>query len=114
MDALETKLDAFANNTSNQIVVVIIDSLYDHDMSEFATELGQEWQVGQKKFDNGLVILINPGGHKVFIAPGYGLEGAIPDATCEDIVQREIVPSFKTGDYATGLNNGVDVLIGLA
>jgi uncharacterized protein len=114
INALETKLDAFANNTSNQIAIVMVDSLYDHDMSEFATELGEEWQIGQKKFDNGVVILIQPGAHKVFIAPGYGLEGAIPDATCEEIVQRELLPNFRKGDYYTGLNNGVDVIIGLA
>ncbi|HTB31862.1 MAG TPA: TPM domain-containing protein, partial [Bacteroidia bacterium] len=86
----------------------------DHDPNEFATELGQEWQIGQKKFDNGVVLLIQPKAHKVFIAVGYGLEGAIPDATCEDIIQREIIPSFKKGDYAKGLNDGVDVIIGLA
>jgi uncharacterized protein len=114
IDALETKLDAFANSTSNQIAVVIVDSLYDNEPSEFATELGQEWQIGQKKFDNGLVILIVPPTHQIFIAPGYGLEGAIPDATCEQIVQNEMRPSFKTGDYNTGLNNAVDVIIGLA
>jgi len=115
IDALETKLDAFANSTSNQIAIVIIDSLYDQDPSQFATELGEEWQIGQKKFDNGVVILIKPTTpRKVFIAPGYGLEGAIPDATCEDIVQREIIPSFKKGDYNTGLNNAVDVIMGLA
>ncbi len=73
VDALETKLDAFANSSSNQIAIVMVDSLYDHDLSEFATELGEEWKIGQKKFDNGVVILIQPGAHKVFIAPGYGL-----------------------------------------
>jgi uncharacterized protein len=111
---LETKLDAFANSSSNQIAIVIIDSLYDNDPSEFATEIGQEWQIGQKKFDNGVVILVVPAAHKVFIAPGYGLEGAIPDATCEYIVQREIIPNFKQAHYYTGLNNAVDVIIGLA
>jgi len=114
IDALETKLDAFANSTSNQIAVVIVDSLYDNDPAEFATELGQEWQIGQKKFDNGVVILIVPPSHQIFIAPGYGLEGAIPDATCEQIVQTEMRPNFKKGDYYTGLNNAVDVIIGLA
>ncbi len=113
--ALESKLEAFENSTSNSIVIVIIDSLYDQDPSEFATELGEEWKVGQKKFDNGIVILIKPTTpRKIFIATGYGLEGAIPDATGEDIVQREIVPNFKKGDYYTGLNNAIDVIIGLA
>ncbi len=115
-NALETKLVGFANATSNQMVIVILpfDSLHDNDPSEFATEIGENWQVGQKKFDNGIVILLIPDKHKVFIATGYGLEGAIPDATCEDIVQREMIPNFKKGDYYTGLNSAVDVLIGLA
>jgi uncharacterized protein len=114
-NALESKLAAFANSTSNQIVIVIIDSLYDNDAAEFATEILQEWGVGQKKLDNGIVILIKPTKpNKVFIATGYGLEGAIPDATCEDIVQREIIPNFKKNDYYTGLNNAVDVIMGLA
>ena len=92
----------------------MIDSLYGHDMAEFATELGEEWQIGQKKFDNGVVILIEPSAHQVFIATGYGLEGAIPDAICEEIVQNEILPNFRKGDYYTGLNNAVDVIMGLA
>lgn len=114
INTLEAKLDAFANSTSNQIAIVIIDSLYDNEPSDFATELGEEWKIGQKKFDNGVVILIVPPAHQVFIAPGYGLEGAIPDATCEEIVQKEIRPNFKKGDYYTGINNAVDVIIGLA
>jgi uncharacterized protein len=114
--ALETKLSGFANATSNQIVIVLMksDSLYGNDPAEFATEIGQNWTVGQKKFDNGIVILLLPDLHRVFIAVGYGLEGAIPDATTEDIVQREMIPGFKQNDYYTGLNNATDVLMGLA
>lgn len=114
-DALEAKLDDFANSTSNQIAVVIIDSLYGNEPADFATELGQEWQIGQKKFDNGVVILIKPTvPRKIFIAPGYGLEGAIPDATCEMIVQNEMIPEFKQGNYYTGIDKAVDVIMGLA
>ncbi len=71
--------------------------------------------IGQKKFDNGIVILIKPTAtRKIFIAVGYGLEGAIPDSTAEEIVQKEILPNFKKNDYYGGLNSGIDVLIGLA
>lgn len=112
---LEHKLEAFSNNTSNQIAVVIIDSLYGYDASEFATEIGHQWGIGQKKFDNGVVILVKPTvPRKVFIAVGYGLEGAIPDATAEEIVQNEIIPEFKKSNYYGGLDKAVDVLIGLA
>lgn len=113
--ALEDKLEAFARNTSNQIVIVIIDSLYGYDASEFAAEIGQQWQVGQKKFDNGIVILVKPTKErKVFIATGYGLEGAIPDITSKEIVEREIIPSFKEGNYYEGLDNATSVLMSLA
>ena len=112
---LETKLDAFSNATSNQIAVVIIDSLYGDEPAEFATQIGHKWEIGQKKFDNGIVILIKPTTpRKIFIAVGYGLEGAIPDVTAEEIVQKEILPDFKKNDYYGGLNKGIDVLIGLA
>ena len=111
---LENKLQEFARATSNQIAIVIMDSLNGYEPAEFAPEIGQQWGIGQKKFDNGIVILVQPAAHKMFIATGYGLEGAIPDATTEDIVQREIVPSFRAGNYYEGLNKATDVLMALA
>jgi uncharacterized protein len=115
VNSLENKLQEFARATSNQIAIVIIDTLYGYDPAEFAPEIGQQWGIGQKKFDNGIVILVKPTGeHKIFIATGYGLEGAIPDATTEDIIQREIVPSFREGNYYEGLNKATDVLMALA
>src|SRR5690242_14178763 len=81
--ALEEKLEVFSNQTSNQICVVVVDDLNGTDASDFAFKIGNEWGVGQKGFNNGLVILIKPtggsGGRDLFIATGYGLEGAIPD-----------------------------------
>lgn len=116
--ALEQKLDNFANETSNQIAIIVVDSLHGYDIAEYASEFGHEWKIGQKKFDNGVVILIDlakdGGRRQVFIAPGKGLEGAIPDATCEEIVQNEILPQFKHNQYYAGLDKATDVLIGLA
>src|SRR4051812_13201179 len=78
--ALEEKLEVFSNETSNQICVVIVDDLNDMDASSYATALGHEWGIGQKDKDNGIVILVKPtggaGGRDLFIAVGYGLEGA--------------------------------------
>lgn len=111
---LENELVRFANNTSNQIVVVIVDDLKGLAPSEFATELGHKWGVGQEKEDNGIVLLICPVGgknnRKVHIATGYGLEGAIPDATCRQIVDNEIIPSFKEGNYYAGIKSALAVL----
>ena len=84
VQVLERALVDFADSTSNQIVVVTVPELYGYDKAELAYEIGQQWGVGQKEFDNGLVILIKPktaySNGEVFIATGYGLEGAVTDA----------------------------------
>jgi uncharacterized protein len=115
---LEYQLRYFHDTTSNQIVVVTVKSLNGMDPAMFATELGQKWQVGQKKFDNGVVILIKPkyrnSRGQAFIAVGYGLEPVIPDATAKQIVEYEMIPHFKKGDYYGGIQKAVSVLMKLA
>ena len=97
---------------------MIVDDLADLEPAEFAYELGDKWQVGQEKEDNGIVIIIKPTGgkgeRKYFIATGKGLEGAIPDATCRQIEDRELLPNFKEGNFYEGLNQTTDVLMSLA
>jgi uncharacterized protein len=111
---LEQMLDAFEQETSNEITVVIIDDLGGDEAWHFATELGKKWAVGKADKDNGVVILVKPtkekGGHQVFIAPGAGLEGAITDISCGEIVDNELIPNFKKGDYFTGIKNAVVIL----
>ncbi len=91
--ALEKKLQEFAISTSNQIVVLIVDTLNGYEPWDYATRIGDKWGVGQKKEDNGIVVLIKPtggaGNRKTFISTGKGLEGAIPDVTCLKIVNQE-------------------------
>lgn len=115
---LEEKLEVFSNETSNQICVVIVDDLNGADASSFAFQLGTEWGVGQKDKNNGIVILIKPtggeGGRDLFIAIGYGLEGAIPDLATKRIREKEMYPYMKQGDYYTALDKGTDVLMKLA
>ncbi len=115
---LEQKLEAFADSTSNQIVIVIADDLGGLEPWEYATKLGNKWGVGQAKFDNGIIILIKPSGgegqRKYFIATGTGLEGAIPDITCREIEQHELVPNLKAGNYFQALDKTTDVLMALA
>lgn len=118
INQLEYQLRYFHDTTSNQMVVVTIKSLNGMAVADFATQLGYEWQVGQKKFDNGIVILIKPkygnSRGQVFIAVGYGLEGAIPDATAKKIVENEMIPHFRQGDYYGGVQAAVQVLEQLA
>lgn len=114
MQALESKLVAYDDSTSNQFIVVIIASTGDFDIAEYAFALGRKWGVGNKKNNNGVVILVAKNDRKVFIAPGYGLEGAIPDITAKQIVEDIIVPNFKGSDFYGGLDQGTDALIAAA
>jgi uncharacterized protein len=118
INKLERKLVSFNDTTSNQIVIVLISSFNGMDKAEFADRIGEKWGVGQKDFDNGVVVLIKPktlrSKGEVCIATGYGLEGAIPDAITKRIVEYEMIPSFKQNDYYTGLDKGTNVLMDLA
>jgi uncharacterized protein len=117
--ALETKLVRFNDTTSNQITIVIVKTLGDYTPSMFAFEIGEKWKVGQKGFDNGIVLLVKPklsstDRGKAYIAVGYGLEPAIPDAITKRIVDNEMIPYFKQGDYYGGINQATNVLMKLA
>jgi uncharacterized protein len=115
---LEATLVNFANETSNQIVVIVTGDLCGLEPVEYATEIGHKWGVGQSKFDNGIVILIKPTGgageRKTFIAVGYGLEGAIPDAIAKRVIEKEMIPYFKQERYAEGITQASNVLMQLA
>ena len=118
-DALEYKLRYFHDTTSNQIVVVTVKSLEGNALAAFAYELGEKWKVGQKEFDNGIVILVKPKFSKTdkgqaFIAVGYGLEPAIPDAIAKRILENEMFPYFRSNDYYGGINSATDVLMAMA
>ncbi len=114
-ESIEQKLEAFSRETSNQIVVVIVDDFGGNDDVSYATQLGTEWGVGKKESNNGIVILIKATKpHRLFIAVGYGLEGAIPDLTTKRIREEEMNPYLKSGDNYTAISNAVEKLSGLA
>lgn len=112
---LERKLVAYDDSTSNQIAIVIVKSLDDYSANEYAVALGRKWGIGNKDFNNGVVVLISTGGGEgnrdAYIAPGYGLEGAIPDITAKAIVDNELIPNFKEKNYYRGLNQATDAII---
>jgi uncharacterized protein len=118
LGSLEEKLVAFNDTTSNQIAVVIVNDLQGYDRSEFAFKVARDWGVGQGDFNNGVLVLVKTKSEQssgqVFIATGYGLEGAIPDIACSDIIDREILPRFRENDYYGGLDAGTEVLMALA
>lgn len=117
-EELERMLVAFDDSTSNQITVVTVSSLEGYTASEYATEIGLKWQVGTSKKDNGVVLLVKPKtareSGEVFIAVGYGLEGAIPDAYAKRIVSSYLIPKVKQNDYYSGVYDACIVLMKLA
>lgn len=119
VERFETELVHFNNTTSTQIVVVTVSSLNGYEPADFATRLGENWGVGQKGENNGIVVLFKPKTKdekgQVYISIGYGLEGIIPDAIAHrDIVDFEMIPRFKQDDIFGGLYHGTRVLMDLA
>ncbi len=114
-NALEQKLVAYDDSTSNQIAIVIVDDLKGASAADFAIELGRRWGVGNENFNNGVVLLVSTGGGEgnrdVFIAPGYGLEGVITDLVADAIIDHDLVPNFRSGNYYRGLDEATDALI---
>jgi len=115
---LEDSLERIAMETSNQICVVTMNDFGGYDKAWMAYSIGEQWGVGKSDKDNGVVILIKPktaeGKGEAFIAPGYGLEGAITDATSTRIVNNEMIPHFKEEDYLGGVWAGAQVVRDLA
>ena len=115
---LENTLVAFDDSTSNQIAVVTVKDLEGYDASEYAVRIGLDWGVGSEQFNNGIVLLVKPktfdSAGQVFIAVGYGLEGAIPDAYAKRIIENELIPHFRNNDYYAGVEAACDVLMKLA
>jgi uncharacterized protein len=118
VNSLEQKLVEFNDSTSTQIAVVTVPTLNGYDKSDYAQRLAEKWGIGQKGKNNGVLILVKPktadSRGEVFITSGYGLEGVIPDITCAEIVDRDVLPSFREGNYYGGLLNAVNTLMALA
>jgi uncharacterized protein len=105
--ALEVKLSAYREETSNEIAVLVLDSLAGESIVEVAVDTGRAWGVGTEENDNGILIVMSYSDQEVFIATGYGLEGAVPDIVAKGIVEEDIIPAFREGDYAGGLDAAV-------
>ncbi|HPT05580.1 MAG TPA: TPM domain-containing protein [Candidatus Egerieousia sp.] len=116
--SMENRCEDFSRKTSNQIVVVIVPTLYGFDKEEYARTIGKTWNVGQKKYLNGIVLLVKPKvgdeSGEVFISTGSGLEGVLTDAMCERIIQMRLIPAFKENDYYDGINDALSLIFPLA
>lgn len=110
-EALERKLVSFDDSSSSQVAVVIVETTGDRDIADYAVALGRAWGIGNKEFNNGVLLLIAKTDRKLWIATGYGLEGALPDITAKQIVEAVITPKFKENDFYKGLDEGTDAII---
>ncbi len=110
-NALEEQLAAHEAETSNQIVVVTVDSLNGYADADYALQLGRQWGIGTEEKSNGVILLVAPNERKVRIEVGYGLEGALPDGLAGQIIRRNILPQFKEGDFPGGIHSGVNAIL---
>ena len=111
INQLEQKLVAFDDTTSTQIAVVLIKSLEGYDVADYAVRLAETWGIGGSKNNNGVLLLASIGDRKVTIQTGYGVEGALPDAISRRIIENEVTPNFRTGNYFGGLDQGTSAII---
>lgn len=110
---LETALAAHENNTTNQVVVVTLESLNGANIEEYSLELGRRWGIGQKGKDNGALLVVAPNDKQIRIEVGYGLEGILTDALSGNIINYYIIPEFKKGDIQNGIKIGTQKIIAL-
>ena len=112
---LNARLQQFERDTSNQVVVAVWrDMQTDSSVQDYTDRIAESWKFGGKDRKNGLVLFVFTGVRKMFMQVGYGLEGAVPDATAKRIIDMEIEPHFKAGDYGAGLAAGVDAIVAAA
>src|ERR1700730_6642180 len=109
--ALNDKLAAFEQRTGAQFIIYIFPSLDGEVLEDFTIRCAEKWKVGNKKFDNGLILFVFVKERKLRIEVGYGLEGTITDAFSRRVIEEYVAPHFKQGDYAGGLNAGADALM---
>ncbi|MFA5204461.1 MAG: TPM domain-containing protein [Lentisphaeria bacterium] len=109
---LNRRLAEFEQATSSQVVVAVFPKMQsDSSLEDYTHRLAEAWKVGQKNRNNGVVLFVFMQDRRTRIDVGYGLEGALPDALCKRILEDEIRPRFKAGDYAAGLTAGVEAIL---
>ena len=109
-NSLENKLIKYSDTTSTQIVVAIIASTEGENIGYLAANWGEEWGIGQAKEDNGVLVLLAKNDRNITISSGKGVEHLLTDFASKRIIEREIIPEFKSGDFYAGLDKGADAI----
>jgi len=108
--ALEQKLADLEARKGSQIAVLVVESTQPETIEQYAVRVFERWKLGRKGVDDGVLLLVAKNDRQVHIEVGYGLEGAIPDAIAKRIIEQDIVPLFKQGDFNGGISAGTDRL----
>lgn len=109
--ALESKLSAFEQTKGSQIAVLMLPTTQPETIDQYSIRVVDVWKLGRKKVDDGVLLLIAKEDRKLRIEVGYGLEGALNDATAKRIISEVISPLFKQGRYYAGVDAGVDNIV---
>jgi len=109
--ALTQKLAALETKTTDQLVVATVKSLQGTSVEDYGNRLFRNWKLGQSGKNNGVLLLVAPNEHKARIEVGYGLEGTLPDAVAKLILENNVLPRFRAGDFSGGIVRGVDDVI---
>jgi uncharacterized protein len=108
---LEQKLAAFEHDQSTQIAVLTVPSLQGDDIDQFSIHVAEQWKLGQKGKDNGVLLVLAQAEHKVRIEVGMGLQGVLPDITTSHIIRDVMLPYLKIGNFDQGVTAGIDAVI---
>ncbi|GHM99995.1 hypothetical protein WSM22_14850 [Cytophagales bacterium WSM2-2] len=111
IEQLEKDLKAHEDSTSNQIAVLLVQSLDGDVLEEYSIRVVEKWKLGQKGKDNGVLLLVAIDDHKMRIEVGRGLQGSLTDAVSSRIIRNELAPAFRRGDYDAGIIAGVNAIV---
>ena len=111
--ALDRKLAAFEARKGSQIAVLVVATTEPESIEQYALRVHEAWKLGRAGIDDGVLMLVALQDRRARLEVGYGLEGAVPDALARRIIAEQFAPKFRDGDYAGGIDAGVDALIGL-
>ena len=111
IDQLEKRLKSYEDSTSNQIAILIVQSLDGSPIEEYSIRVAEKWKLGQKGKDNGVLLILAVDYHKIRIEVGQGLEGVLTDALSSRIIRNEIAPALRRGDYDDGVIAGIHGII---
>lgn len=107
---IAAQLEQLQRDTSDQLVVVTVNSLQGREIEDYGFQLGRAWGIGQSETDNGVLLIVAPNERKVRIEVGYGLEPILTDALSAVIIHEQILPAFREGGYERGIRNGVNAI----